>query len=797
LCVSVHNHNCQLDTHCFESLSTMNNPDSMQDDETNTTETAATKNSPTNNNNNNSEKNVESSKAEITESISNSDPVNEEDEEEKKKRQQEQQVELIVLKYLKQKGYTKALDALKSERGESEISSLENLIVDIERDVALTSNDKEVLNDYLDTSNIQRSNSRRYLHAYQSLTDWVYSSLDIYKNELIQVLYPVFVHCYLELVLKGFKDEARKFLSKYKSQHTHFHYEEILILQSLTSPDLVAQNEFAQRVLNHKFIIRLSQASFELLMKFLQDSELNLLAILNRFVNFKVYKGQPSINAPIIEDGILQLDTGIKKSKMRRDQKRKRSEEGEEEEESEIDDYNLYLGLTARQKAIRWETTVEENELVQKLNGGAALTKEPGKRGRKKKAFVEAEKQMKQLAETASKTCPTLPSVCFYTMFNCKDELNTLEIAVPKSKKSSTFMDFDSDRFGGFDVTNGPIIAGGYSDSTIKCWNWNLISHRNSMSVNRDTSDNMDLNSDLVDSVSSNYLGRRKKAQDVDYQTLVGHFGPVYSLSFSSDQRWLLSGSEDSTVRLWNVETSSNIVVYKGHQYAIWDVCFSPLDYIFASASHDRTARIWVTDRVTPVRILAGHLSDVECVKFHPNSKYIATGSNDKTVRLWDVDTGECVRLFRGHHDSIHALAFSKDGRYCASAGHDQQIFVWDIANGRQVYKFTGHTDQISSLDFNYTGTLLASSSLDCTVRLWDITKGEVFSSVIGAKGSTGEFGPSRDANTVKRIVEEEESQKAVERKPLKTFYTKQTPVYKLVYLQKDVILAGGCFSLL
>lgn len=120
-------------------MSATNNPDVMQDDETNITETATTKNSPTNNNNNNSEENVESSKAEITESTSNPDPANEEDEEEKKRKQQEQQVELIVLKYLKQKGYTKALDALKSERGASEVSSLENLIVEIEKDVALTS----------------------------------------------------------------------------------------------------------------------------------------------------------------------------------------------------------------------------------------------------------------------------------------------------------------------------------------------------------------------------------------------------------------------------------------------------------------------------------------------------------------------------------------------------------------------------------------------------------------------------------------------------------------------------------
>lgn len=52
------------------------------------------------------------------------------------------------------------------------------------------------------------STAQQYRHAYKSLSEWIYSSLDIYRNELIQVLYPVFVHCYFELVNKGFRNEG-------------------------------------------------------------------------------------------------------------------------------------------------------------------------------------------------------------------------------------------------------------------------------------------------------------------------------------------------------------------------------------------------------------------------------------------------------------------------------------------------------------------------------------------------------------------------------------------------------------
>ena len=61
---------------------------------------------------------------------------------------------------------------------------------------------------------------------------------------------------------------------------------------------------------------------------------------------------------------------------------------------------------------------------------------------------------------------------------------------------------------------------------------------------------------------------------DTTHCTLVGHSGPVYSTCFNNDGRFLASGSEDSTVQLWHVESNTNVVSYQGHAYPIWDVTF-------------------------------------------------------------------------------------------------------------------------------------------------------------------------------------------------------------------------------
>lgn len=99
---------------------------------------------------------------------------------------------------------------------------------------------------------------------------------------------------------------------------------------------------------------------------------------------------------------------------------------------------------------------------------------------------------------------------------------------------------------------------------------------------------------------------------------LVGHSGPVYSLSFDPlggsavPPRYLLSASADATTRLWSLDTMTNVVAFRGHQNPVWDVQWSPMGIYFATASRDRTARLWSTDRTSCLRIYAGHLSDVD-----------------------------------------------------------------------------------------------------------------------------------------------------------------------------------------
>ncbi|KPP79049.1 TAF5-like RNA polymerase II p300/CBP-associated factor-associated factor 65 kDa subunit 5L-like, partial [Scleropages formosus] len=286
---------------------------------------------------------------------------------------------------------------------------------------------------------------------------------------------------------------------------------------------------------------------------------------------------------------------------------------------------------------------------------------------------------------------PSLTTVCFYAFHHTDQLLNTAEISA-----------------------DSKLLAAGFDNSSVKLWSLRARKlkaepHTVDVSSIHLACDILDEEADDEDSAGS------------EMKILRGHCGPVYCTAFLTNSSGLLSCSEDTTIRYWNLNSFTNTVLYQGHAYPVWDVDISPCSLYFASSSHDRTARLWTFSRTYPLRLYAGHLADVDCVKFHPNSNYVATGSTDKTVRLWSTQQGSTVRLFTGHRGPVLSLAFSPNGKYLASAGEDQRLKLWDLAAGTLFKDLRGHTDTITSLSFSPDSSLVASASMDNSVRVWDL----------------------------------------------------------------------------
>jgi small GTP-binding protein len=222
---------------------------------------------------------------------------------------------------------------------------------------------------------------------------------------------------------------------------------------------------------------------------------------------------------------------------------------------------------------------------------------------------------------------------------------------------------------------------------------------------------------------------------------LEGHLGSVSSVAFSPDGRLLVSGSTDRTVRLWDVKTGEQIRSLEGHQDTVFSVAFSPNGQRLASGSSDRTVRIWDVEMEGGIRTLRGHSGSVRSVVFRVEGRYLASGSDDHTVRLWEVETGKQIRSFDGHKNSTRSVVFSPGGRTLASGSTDSTVRLWDVDTGKLICSLEGHQQAVNSVAFTAYGRILASGSDDRTVKLWDIRDREQISSLEGHSGGISSVG--------------------------------------------------------
>lgn len=466
---------------------------------------------------------------------------------------------------------------------------------------------------------------------FTRLKNYLCDAVEPYKEELHQIVYPVFVHIYLQLLYNGHKAAAHKFYQRHvKLFENNCHQQEVLeILNKLYNRTEVISCKEAMELRENKYQVWLCQEALEYLMKHLKiDDNMMLLQIFNQHLKVEV-STEDKTPLDLKENSSDRCESGSGEKKRPTDIVRLLQQCIKQVREGPpcMSSICFYTFLNAYQGLC----TVDISEDRTMLSAG----------------FEDSSVRMWSITPglIQSYRSPTDPSTLHLSAdyWNTESEEKTEEERKPQYREVATMRAHNGAVYKTCFSSDSKALLSCSEDGSVRLWDLNTHTNK------------------------------------VCYR---GHNYPVWDIDTSSVGAYFASASKDKTAKLWVTDRIYPIRSFIGHSYDVDCVKFHPNCNYLATGSSDKTVRLWSLQDGKSVRLMQGHRSSVLALAFSPNGQYLASAGDDRRIRIWDLTSGNMYKELKGHTDTIHCLAFNRDSSQLASGGLDCCIKIWDIRKG-------------------------------------------------------------------------------------------------------------------
>lgn len=507
--------------------------------------------------------------------------------------------------------------------------------------------------------------------GYAKLKEWIEDSLDQFRNDLLNLLYPLFIHIYLDLLFSDNLKEAKNFFNKNKSD---FHNSELQILENICTIQHLNENNLVVGYRSNKYNLNMGKYAFDLFINFLERNGMTeILVLVNQYLNIKIHQG-------------------IKKN---------------EEIEGLTEKINKNINLETNLYNSHTEDAILKDEQYRYDHLESFILGLKNKMREKDHlpsfSFIKQEiENLKDLCKRVILNENNLPSICCYTIMNTFEKLNCASIS-----------------------SDLKLLALGYSNSVLE-----IHSLDGNLKILKKTPELMKLKN-LEEEDIYEEIGKTKKlighttsifnvkffnskkfllSSDMDkiYLWSLDLFSlisiyksfafPIWNIAISPNDLMFAGGGADRTVSLFHVDSPSPERLFSSALSDISSLIFHPNNKYIFFGSCDHRIRMHEIESAEIVRLFLGHTDTVTCLAISSDGRFLISGSKDKNIILWDIQTSKKINIFKGHTKSIFSLAFCHLGTVFVSCGADQTLRVWDFKKCLAVY----HTKNTPLIDVRF-----------------------------------------------------------------------------------------------
>jgi WD40 repeat protein/type II secretory pathway predicted ATPase ExeA len=227
----------------------------------------------------------------------------------------------------------------------------------------------------------------------------------------------------------------------------------------------------------------------------------------------------------------------------------------------------------------------------------------------------------------------------------------------------------------------------------------------------------------------------------------------IWSVSYSHDGQFVLSGLANGSVSLWDASSGALIRTFDGHLFGVHAVAFSPNGAYAATGDEMGRLLLWNVDsgQIAAEQTTA-HDGSISALSFAPNGRVILSAALDGTLRSWNADSAsnnllQELAVFVGHDAGVRALEISSDGLTMLSGGDDNQIIRWSLEHGTILARYAGHAATVTSLAFSGDERSAFSGSLDAEVLHWDLRADDLLGTLRGHQNTVTDLAWLPDAS--------------------------------------------------